>query len=228
MPSFRGARCPQGSPWLMLALTPVSPVSVCSLHTVSALGSHTLPTSGQRRYTNYWRFCKGYFLLPCPGHLLYFSLSSHAPAPPTRPTPRLGHLCPWLLALLVLDHVPVPSAAAGSSWRLDRGPSTLSCRFLPALPPWLATPTPTGPEGVPTKSFSSSRSPQWHWALPTSLRCHLLQNMTATPTDPPQAPHPLPTPSRWSIRLYLCSGLYYPSFLGDLSDHCVATANNVT
>lgn len=79
---------------------------------------------------------------------------------------------PWLLALLVLDHVPVPCCC---TQRLDRGPSTLSCQFLPALPSWLAAPTPTGPEGVPTESFSSSRSPQWHWALPTSLRCHLLQ-----------------------------------------------------
>lgn len=27
---------------------------VCGLHIVSALWSHTLPTSGQRSYTNYW------------------------------------------------------------------------------------------------------------------------------------------------------------------------------
>lgn len=81
-------------------------LSMCSL-TLSALWSHALPTSGQRSYPNYWRFCKGHFLLLCPGHLLRFSLSSHVPAPPTRPIPRLGHFwCQAVFPRLLLQLVP--------------------------------------------------------------------------------------------------------------------------
>lgn len=100
---------------------------------------------------------------------------------------------------------------------------------IPPCPPTLAGRTNTNwPSGCAHRVLGhSSRNPQWHWALPTCLRCHLLQNVTATPTDPSQAPRPLLTPSRWPIRLYLCPYPYYPSFLGDLLDHRVATANNV-